>query len=131
MTDAARHDVDGELRVEGDLRQMVDVYSGQDFGACHCADEALAEEAIQVARRAFERTNRAPAPRLRAAVLNELADAVAARRDEIAHAIAPENGKVLAHCLHETNAAISKARYYAGLERAIFGRVSEVDEGKQ
>ena len=101
------------------------------FRAHHCADEALAEEAIQAARRAFDRTNWAHAPRLRAAVLNELADAIAARRDEIAHAIAAENGKVLPHCLHETDAAISEACYYGGLARAIFGRVSEIDEGKQ
>ena len=64
-------------------------------------------------------------------MLIELADAILARRDEIARNIAIENGKVLAHCLHETDAAVSEARYYAGLARAVFGRVTEIDEGKQ
>ena len=81
--------------------------------------------------RVFDRTSWAHAPRLRAQVLLELADAIAARRDEIAREIAIENGKVLAHCIHETNAAVSEARYYAGLARSIFGRVTEIDEGKQ
>ena len=30
-----------------------------------------------------------------------------------------------------SNAAISESRYYAGLARAIFGRVTEIEPGKQ
>ncbi len=131
MNRAAQHYVGGAWHAHGDVRPTVEVYSGKDFGSYHDADEALAEEAIRTARIAFDRTNWAHAPRLRAQVLNELADAIVGRREEIVRAIAAENGKVLAHCVHETNAAISEARYYAGLARAIFGRVAEIDEGKQ
>ncbi|MGI9390665.1 MAG: aldehyde dehydrogenase family protein, partial [Boseongicola sp.] len=74
-----------------------------------------AEEAIDAARSAFDRSNWAHSPRLRSQVLFELADAITARKDEIARHIAIENGKVLPHCVHETNAAISEARYYGGL----------------
>ncbi len=131
MTDAARHYVGGEWRAQGEVRPTVEVYTGVDHGAYHLADAALAEEAIHNARVAFDRTSWAHAPRLRAQVLLELADAIAARQGEIARTICAETGKVLAHCTHETTAAISEARYYAGLARAIFGRVAEIDEGKQ
>ena len=92
MTEAARHYVGGDWRVSGEVRPTVDVYSGRAFGAYHAADEAVAEEAIRVARLAFDRTNWAHAPRLRAQVLHELADAIAARQGAIARAIAAENG---------------------------------------
>ncbi|MEO0654082.1 MAG: aldehyde dehydrogenase family protein [Pseudomonadota bacterium] len=129
--DAARHWIDGAWRTDGALRETVAVYTGATHATYQSAGAELAEEAISVARRTFDRTSWAHQPRLRSQVLLELADAIAARRDEIARHIAIENGKVLAHCLHETNAAISEARYYAGLARAIFGRVTEIDAGKQ
>ena len=42
----------------------------------------------------------------------------------------PRRHAALPPCRHETAAAISEARYYAGLARAIFGRVTEVDGDK-
>ncbi len=127
----AQHWIDGAWRDDGDRAETTAVYTGAVNGTYAHAGQAIAEEAIRVARVSFDRTAWAHSPRLRAQVLLELADAIAARRDEIARQIALENGKVLAHCVHETNAAISEARYYAGLARAIFGRVTEVEAGKQ
>lgn len=131
MTEPARHWINGTWIEEGPLAVTVDVYRGTDNATYHMGTSGTAAQAIDAARAAFDRTQWPHAPRLRAKVLLELADAIAARREEIARQIAVENGKVLAHCLHETDAAISEARYYAGLARAIFGRVSEIDEGKQ
>ncbi|WP_136656486.1 aldehyde dehydrogenase family protein [Nitratireductor sp. XY-223] len=131
MTQTARHWINGTWIEEGEAATTVDVYRGADHAAFLMGGAGTAEEAIDAARRTFDRTPWPHAPRLRAKTLLELADAIAARRDEIAREIAVENGKVLAHCLHETDAAISEARYYAGLARSIFGRVSEIDEGKQ
>ncbi|QMU57347.1 MAG: aldehyde dehydrogenase family protein [Boseongicola sp.] len=131
MTDVARHWISGEWIEISDTGVTRDVYSGQDYCSYSIGDGSLAVKAIDSARTAFDRSNWAHSPRMRAQSLFELADAIQARREEIARHIAAENGKVLAHCMHETNAAISEARYYAGLARAIFGRVTEVDEGKQ
>lgn len=131
MMQIARHWIDGAWIDEGEKVSTVDVYHGTDHAPYRMGDAAMAAHAIEVARRVFDRTSWAHAPRLRAQVLLELADAIAAQRDEIAREIAIENGKVLAHCMHETNAAVSEARYYAGLARSIFGRVTEIDEGKQ
>ncbi|WP_419911326.1 aldehyde dehydrogenase family protein [Hoeflea sp.] len=131
MTDIARHFIDGSWVEDGKPAITVDVYRGTDHAKYLVGGSGTAERAIAAGRTAFDRTKWPHAPRLRAQVLLELAEAVSARRDEIAGEIAIENGKVLAHCLHETDAAISEARYYAGLARAVFGRVSEIDEGKQ
>lgn len=131
MTEIARHWIDGAWETKGTEVATQTVYTGADHGRVVLGGGDTATAAIMAARRAFDSTAWAHTPRLRAQVLQELAAAIAARRDEIALHIAAENGKVLAHCLHETNAAISEARYYAGLARAIFGRVSEIDEGKQ
>jgi betaine-aldehyde dehydrogenase len=129
--DIAQHWIDGAWRNNGDVAETISVYTGGVNATYASAGAAVAEDAIAVARRTFERSSWAHQPRLRAAALLELADAIEARRDEIARQIAIENGKVLPHCIHETNAAISEARYYAGLARAIFGRVTDIDAGKQ
>ena len=131
MADTVRHWIEGAWTEGGPVANTVAVYSGEDHARFLMGGSDEAQAAITVARRMFDRSNWAHSPRLRAQVLFELADAIRARKDEIARHIAIENGKVLAHCVHETNAAISEARYYAGLARAIFGRVTEVDEGKQ
>lgn len=131
MTQVARHWINGHWLATGDDACTVDVYHGTDHARFHHGGADEATQAIETARKVFDRTAWAHQPRLRAQALSELADAIAARTDEISHTIAIENGKVLSHCRHETNAAISESRYYAGLARAIFGRVSEIDEGKQ
>lgn len=131
MSAAARHLIDGAWADDGPVEATRAVYTGAVHGRFHLGEAATAETAIAVARRAFERSPWAHRPRQRAQALLELADRIETRRDEIARHIAAENGKVLAHCLHETEAAASEARYYAGLARAIFGRVTEIDEGRQ
>ncbi len=131
MTDITRHWIGSKWIDSGPTANTVNAYSGRTNGKYFAADAELTVEAIYAARLTFDRTGWAHQPRVRAQVLLELADAIEARRDEIAHQICIENGKVMAHSVHETNAAISEARYYAGLARAIFGRVTEIDEGKQ
>ncbi|MEM8630929.1 MAG: aldehyde dehydrogenase family protein [Pseudomonadota bacterium] len=131
MTEAARHWIGGTWEASGSEAVTTDVYHGKEHARYLMGGEEEALRAISAARDTFERSTWAHSPRLRAQVLNELADAIEARRDEIARAIAVENGKILSHCVHETNAAVSESRYYAGLARAIFGRVTEIDAGKQ
>lgn len=91
------------------------------------ADEVGA--AVAAARRAFELGNWSASPRRRAAALLAMADAFEGRRDELSDLAVAESGKLKSEVGHEIAAAISECRYYAGLARAIFGRVSEIDEG--
>ncbi|MGR3290643.1 MAG: aldehyde dehydrogenase family protein, partial [Paracoccaceae bacterium] len=127
----ARHWIDGDWVAEGDVRNTIDVVTGKDHRRYYSGDADIAERAIFSARRAFEHSAWAHKPRQRAAALAELAAAIERRIDDISQLIAIENGKVLAHCIAETRAAVSECRYYGGLARTIFGRVAEIDEGKQ
>ena len=127
----ARHWIDGDWVADGDIRNTIDVVTGKDHRRYFSGDTDIAERAILSARRAFEQTAWAHQARQRATALAELAVAIEARINEISELIAIENGKVLAHCIAETRAAVSECRYYGGLARAIFGRVAEIDEGKQ
>lgn len=91
--------------------------------------KALARQAAAVARDTFEKTAWASSPRLRAAVLYELADRLEDAKDEIADLIVAENGKLKREAFGEMMGAISEARYYAGLARTVLGRTLETAPG--
>ncbi len=90
----------------------------------------LASQAVLAARHAFESTQWASTPRLRATALLTFADELEHRADEIAELLARENGKVYAQARHEITAGYSEARYYAGIARNVFGRTFESGPGK-
>ncbi|NBS11258.1 MAG: aldehyde dehydrogenase family protein [Gammaproteobacteria bacterium] len=104
--------------------------TGEPFQEFAMDDGMRAAEAIEHARRVFERSQWAHQPRLRAQVLLELADQLAAVQDELATRISIESGKLIHHARGEVMACISECRYYAGLARSIQGRVLETDAGK-
>lgn len=91
---------------------------------------ALVDQAVAAARTAFAVGGWTARPRLRASVLYAMADAVAARRDDIKPVAIAESGKLSREIDHEIDAAVSELRYYAGLSRLIFGRTQEIDEGQ-
>jgi acyl-CoA reductase-like NAD-dependent aldehyde dehydrogenase len=59
-----------------------------------------------------------------------MADALDARRPQLAETLCRENGKPLGECLHEVTISSSELRFYAGLARANFGRVMETEPGQ-
>jgi acyl-CoA reductase-like NAD-dependent aldehyde dehydrogenase len=67
---------------------------------------------------------------LRAEVLLGFADRLASVADTVAEQISMTNGKLPAGARHEVDAAVSEARFYAGLSRAIFGRTTELTPGE-
>lgn len=88
-----------------------------------------AEAAIVAAKRAFFESDWAHAPRLRAQALFSQASNLEARSEELARLLSIETGKLIAVARMEVAAAISEIRYYAGLARAIAGRMIEVEPG--
>jgi betaine-aldehyde dehydrogenase len=126
----ARHYINGEWR-GGDaaLRDSFNPADGAVLGQFHPGSKALADEAAQVARHAFFSTGWSGSPRLRAQVLFELADRMAAAQDQIADLIVAENGKLRAEAVAEMAGAVSELRYYAGLARALQGRMQETAPG--
>ena len=131
MAKPARHWIDGEWleSSNGARAASTNPGTGEVLGEFADAGPADAEPAIAAARRVFDRGDWRRRPRLRAAVLLELADRLDAARPELAQRLAAENGKLIGDCTHEIAGAASELRYYAGLARNIFGRVIELDGG--
>ena len=126
----ARHYIDGEWR-GGDaaLRDSFNPADGSVLGQFHPGSKALADEAAQVARRAFSETGWTGSPRHRAQALCEFAERMEAAKEEITDLIVAENGKLRAEAAGEMAGSISAVRYYAGLARAIQGRMQETMPG--
>ena len=103
---------------------------GTVVGTAPSGSTELARAAVAAARAAFEASDWASDPRLRAHVLLEFADRLEARSEEAATLVSRENGKVIGQARHEVAAGISEARYYAGLSRNIFGRTFESGSDK-
>ncbi|ABD56711.1 aldehyde dehydrogenase family protein [Jannaschia sp. CCS1] len=131
MTKTARHFIGGHWRDDGvDPLGSVNPADGQVIGHYIPGNADLADEAAAVAKAAFEESEWAASPRLRAQALMEIADALDAAKDDIADLVVAENGKIRAEAMGETMAGVSESRYYAGLARDIRGTMQEVAPGK-
>lgn len=112
---------------------MVDSINPSDgmvLGTAPSGSADLANRAVEAARTAFEASDWAANPRLRAQVLLDFADVLESRQTAIATLMARENGKVLGQAMHEVAAGFGEARYYAGVARNVFGRTFESGAGK-
>jgi alpha-ketoglutaric semialdehyde dehydrogenase len=77
-------------------------------------------DAVASAQRGFARWSKTPAP-LRGEVLKRTGDLLVKRKDEIAHAMTREMGKVLAETLGDVQEGIDTAYYAASETRRLFG----------
>ena len=132
MADVARHWIGGEWvdSANGATAESTNPSTGAVLGRFADAGTEDGEAAIAAARRCFEESGWAHQPRVRSQALLRFADKLEAAKSDIATALARENGKLIGEATHEVVAAVSEARYYAGLARNIFGRVTEVDQGQ-
>ena len=132
MALAARHWIAGQWAdsADGSTAESINPSTGKSLGNFADGKAADGQAAIDSARDCFENSAWAHQPRVRAQVLLDFADRLAAEKNDLAAALARENGKLLGEAGHEIAAAISESRYYAGLARNIFGRVTEVDQGQ-
>jgi len=125
----AENFVNGSWHGGGDRLNSLDPASGTVLGEYVPGSVALIDEAVASARYAFDHTQWASAPRLRAEVLLEFATRMASAHKALATLNAYENGKSFTQALAEVGAAISETRYYAGLARAATGRMMEPEPG--
>jgi betaine-aldehyde dehydrogenase len=102
---------------------------GSILGEYADADGGQAAEAIAVARASFDSTDWSRDRQLRYRVLNQLADGIERRSDDLMHMLAKENGKVLDEARLEVGLTPSKLRYYAALALSEGGRAAEVAPG--
>lgn len=121
--------IDGRWIDSAQKGESINPSSNQVLGTFADSSRSQVEEGIAAARRAFEQSAWAHKPRLRSSVLLAMADALEKQHHELAWLLAAENGKPISSAHHEVAAGFKELRYYAGLTRTIFGRVSEIDDG--
>ena len=107
--------IGGEWQAAGGAREgdSINPANGREIGSFAASAAADARQAIDAARRAFERGGLSRDPPQRAALLLRWADRLA-RRGDLAHLLTLENGKVLAQSRREIAAAIVCLRQEAG-----------------
>ncbi|TVR10204.1 MAG: bifunctional proline dehydrogenase/L-glutamate gamma-semialdehyde dehydrogenase PutA [Salinarimonadaceae bacterium] len=84
------------------------------------ADEALADRAVEAARKGFRRWSETPVE-ARARALERFADIMEARRGRLLHLLQSEAGKTIDDALAELREAIDFCRYYANEARRLYG----------
>ena len=129
MTDLAKHWIGGSwvTSADGAEAESINPATSEVLGTFATGGKAEAEAAIAAARHAFESSNWAHQPQKRSAALLDFANRLEAAKSDLAQRLTAENGKLLKSAELEIIKAISETRYYAGLARNIFGRVTELD----
>jgi acyl-CoA reductase-like NAD-dependent aldehyde dehydrogenase len=132
MEGLARHWIAGEWTGSADRSEAITLDPADGSEVCRYADGSRpeADAAIAAARQVYDGSGWAHDPRRRARALLEMADALDARRPQLAETLCRENGKPLGECLHEVTISSSELRFYAGLARANFGRIMETEPGQ-
>lgn len=113
--------------LSGDKSESINPANGDTLGCYSAGGKADAQMAVAAARNAFENTDWAHQPRIREKILLAFADQMEAELENLVLLLTKENGKLLSESKIDILAGISEARYYAGLSRNIFGRVTEIE----
>ena len=126
-----RHWIGGEWVGSAFDGKSINPATGEVIGAFCEGGQEVAEAAIQAARAAFKANDWRLDPMLRATALSHLADAYAARREDIIEAVCLENGKVRYEAMLEADIILRSLRFATGLAMHNFGRVSDPKPGQQ
>lgn len=125
----ARHFIDGQWCDSSTTQQSINPATGEVLGTYAVGGLEEARRAVAAARRTFDESDWARDRDLRASALFEMADRMAARRDELVELIARDNGKLLREAGFEIDLTIPKLRYYAAMALADHGSAAEVKPG--
>ncbi len=126
-----RHWIGGEWVGDAFEGQSVNPATGEVIGAFAEGGREVAESAIQAARKAFRAEPWPHDPMLRAAALSHMADAYAARLQEVIDTLCLENGKVRGEATFEATFIIRALRYASGLATQSHGRAFDPKPGQQ
>ncbi len=106
---------------DGGRVEILSPHSGQPIGMLARSGAADVKRAVSSARAAQPAWAATPGVR-RGEILHAIANALEARREELAAIVAAEAGKRLPDALGEAGAAIQCARFFAGEGQRLFGR---------
>jgi betaine-aldehyde dehydrogenase len=122
----AKHWIGGEwVGADNDCFASIDPANGKVLGYAANGTALEAMAAIEAARLTFAHSAWAHSPRLRAAVLLDFAQRLAADAQPLAALLTAENGKLLRESAGELEGAVSELQYYAGMARLLAGRIVE------
>ncbi len=127
----AKHWIAGAWVDEGEPRDSIDPASGKVIGHYRDAPASVAQAAIDAAFTAFDKSAWRSDAFLRATALSHLADAYAARLNDVVETLCLENGKVRGEATFEASLIPRALRFASGLSMHNFGRVSEPRPGMQ
>jgi succinate-semialdehyde dehydrogenase/glutarate-semialdehyde dehydrogenase len=114
--------LDGEFRITGETRPIVDPATGETFALMAVGGREMAAQALAGAHAAFAAW-RTVTGRTRGDYLLKIAAEVERRQDEMARTITRENGKPLAQSRGEVAMTIDHLRWFAEEARRGYGRV--------
>jgi betaine-aldehyde dehydrogenase len=126
----ARNWIGGEWVESGTWLDSFNPATGEKIGVYADGGEAEARLAVAAARKAFLETDWRDDRRLRARVLNEMADRFEASAEDLIDMLCLENGKVRAEARFEVEMVPSKLRFYGALALTDAGRAVEVSAGR-
>lgn len=126
----SRHWISGQWVESGQPATSFNPATGEAIGTYDLAGAAEADRAIAAARKAFQQTAWKDDHRLRASVLNAMADAFEARFEDLVALTGLENGKVGLHARIEIGIAPHTLRYNAALALTEAGRAAERAPGQ-
>lgn len=126
----ASHWIGGQWVESGQPGESFNPATGEVIGTYGLAGAAEADQAIAAARQAFGQSGWKDDHRLRASVLNAMADAFEARFDDLVALTGLENGKVNFHAQIEIGIAPQTLRYNAALALTEAGRAAERAPGQ-
>ena len=125
----ALHWIDGEWVDSENHRDSENPATGETIGSYADGGPEEAERAVNVALRAFKESDWKGDRRLRARVLNQMADRFEARTEDLVEMLALENGKIVPEARFEVGMVPSKLRYWAAATLTEYGRAAEVQPG--
>ena len=126
----ARNWIGGEWTGSSDSRSF-NPATGETFGSFSDATAADAQAAIDAAAAAFRRGDWSTDPMLRATALSHMADAYAARLDDVIDTLCLENGKIRMEATFEARILVRHLRFAASLALQNFGQVADPRPGMQ
>ncbi|MXV38196.1 aldehyde dehydrogenase family protein [Flavobacteriaceae bacterium Ap0902] len=110
--------------------KSIDPATGNEIGTFADATLENAKEAIRVAKKTFYESDWRVNRRLRAQVLNEMADRFEENAEKLIQILMLENGKVRDEAEFEFSLVVPKIRFYAAVAMTQYGRAMETQPGK-
>lgn len=122
--------IDGEWIGSDTIVESINPATYEVIGTYADGNEDTAKAAIAAATRAMRESDWVHDRKLRARVLDKLADAFERNRDELIKILYTENGKIQQDATFEVDLCVPSLRYFASIVRTEAGRVVDSKPGR-